>query len=49
MVVVPTDTHVELEYGRSTSDIVFYAITAPRASSPLSWPRVKGPMHCPPS
>src|SRR5918994_4222515 len=27
MVVVPTDTHVKLTYGRSTTDLGFYALT----------------------
>ena len=27
MVVVPTDTHVKLEYGRSNTDVLFYALT----------------------
>ena len=27
MVVVPTDTHVKLSYGRSKSDVGFYALT----------------------
>jgi hypothetical protein len=27
MVVVPTDTHVSLSYGRSTSDTIFYVLT----------------------
>jgi hypothetical protein len=48
MVVVPTSEHVELEYGRTTSDVGFYVVTLLGivAAVMAAW---KGPVHYPPA
>jgi hypothetical protein len=46
MVVVPTDNHVKLEYGRSSSDLVFMAMTGLGIAGAIV-ARVKGPIHFP--
>jgi len=46
MVVVPTDTHVELTYGRSSSDLFFYGVTFLGIVGALVL-RIKGPIRYP--
>ena len=48
MLVVPTDTHVSLSYGRSTSDTIFYVLTLLGIVVAIGV-RVRGPLRIPPT